>query len=237
MLHFRFELADCGALGIWILGDGKGEILNFQLANPGIPAYDDHYVTIDFTGWRYFELHLKERDADRYSDYSWPYPVNDVWATMYGIYIIPLIRTGINELNIYYNNLPLEDEVVKCCIGSIKAIPIKTSQLINPSLSIDGATLRFPVEMESGQYIEFNSLADCRLYDKSGKPIEKVAPQGKVPDLLTGDNTVSFSFDQVETYNGRAKVTVIAQDKPIRGMSPKGLIYHICEQLKELFSF
>jgi hypothetical protein len=231
------DLKDCGALGVWILGDAKGEVVNFQLANPNYPAaFDDHYVTIDFTGWRYFELHLKERDADRYSNYSWPYPISKVpQAIMYGIYIDPLIHQGINELNIYYNNLPLGGEVVKCCIKPIKMMKIKTSHLDNPSISIGSKLLNFPVKLESGQYIEFNSLADCRMYDKSGKLIKNFIPQGQVPDLLAGDNTVSFSCNQAVTYNWRAKITTIIHDKPIRGMSFRGLIYYICEQLKKVW--
>ena len=45
-------------LGLWIYGDGKGELLNFQLNNSReyYTAWDDHYVDVNFTGWRYFEL-------------------------------------------------------------------------------------------------------------------------------------------------------------------------------------
>ena len=69
------DISQCGALGVWIHGDGKGEILNFQLTNPDRfwPTWDEHYVDVDFLGWRYFELHLRERDAERFADYTWPY--------------------------------------------------------------------------------------------------------------------------------------------------------------------
>ena len=65
-----------GAMGVWVYGDGKGELLNIQLENPRGLTYDntdDHYIDIAFTGWRYFELHIPERDAERYADYQWPY--------------------------------------------------------------------------------------------------------------------------------------------------------------------
>ena len=68
-------MGKCGALGVWICGDGKGELLNFQLNNSReyYTAWDDHYVDVNFTGWRYFELLLRERDAQRHQDYVWPY--------------------------------------------------------------------------------------------------------------------------------------------------------------------
>ena len=61
------------ALGVWIHGDGQGEILNFQLRSPEhlVGTLADHYVPIDFTGWRYVEL--IEPEGARWSDYQWPY--------------------------------------------------------------------------------------------------------------------------------------------------------------------
>ena len=69
------DMSKCGALGVWIYGDGKGELLNFQLNNTReyYTAWDDHYVDVNFTGWRYYELLLRERDAQRHQDYVWPY--------------------------------------------------------------------------------------------------------------------------------------------------------------------
>jgi len=65
------SLQKCDALGVWVHGDGKGELLNLQLTNPPQywTTYDEHYVKVDFTGWRYVELLLRERDAESYGDY------------------------------------------------------------------------------------------------------------------------------------------------------------------------
>ncbi|MEI6502192.1 MAG: hypothetical protein WCP21_14345, partial [Armatimonadota bacterium] len=40
------DLSNCGAVGVWIYGDGKGELLNFQFNNTreNYPVWDDHYV-------------------------------------------------------------------------------------------------------------------------------------------------------------------------------------------------
>ena len=46
-----FSIQPCDAVGVWIHGDGKGELLNIQLTSPReyMHAYGEHYVTIDFT--------------------------------------------------------------------------------------------------------------------------------------------------------------------------------------------
>ena len=53
-------------LGVWVHGDGKGEVLNFQVRSPShlSNAAGEHYVIVDFTGWRYFTL--VETDTEAY---------------------------------------------------------------------------------------------------------------------------------------------------------------------------
>ena len=48
------DLSQHDALGVWIHGDGRGELLNIQLTNPPQywEAWDEHYVKVDFQGWR-----------------------------------------------------------------------------------------------------------------------------------------------------------------------------------------
>ncbi|MFN4179113.1 MAG: hypothetical protein ACK4I8_02270, partial [Armatimonadota bacterium] len=205
------DLRKFGAIGVWIYGDGKGEVLNFQLTNP--PQYwttfDEHYVVVDFTGWRYFELHLKERDAERHGDYQWPY------SDIYAIYRNPLIRHAVSGLTIYYNNLPPNEEV-RCYISPIKALPVTKTKLSNPTVSINGKKFTFPVTLESGHYLEFLPPTDGRLYDERGRLIQKFVPQGEVPEVLAGDNTISFTCEQFEGPNVRTEVTVILEGEPIK---------------------
>ncbi|NCO32397.1 MAG: hypothetical protein AUJ92_19920 [Armatimonadetes bacterium CG2_30_59_28] len=88
----EISLGKCGALGLWVHGDGKGELLNVQLTDSPVyyhGAFDEHYIDVDFTGWRYFELPIRERDAGRYGDYVWPY------GNIYSIYRTPLMRDHV----------------------------------------------------------------------------------------------------------------------------------------------
>jgi len=93
--------------------------------------------------------------------------------------------------------------------------------LANPSVAINGQKLTFPVTIQSGQYIEFESLNDCRLYDERGEVLQRIPPQGDVPTMLAGDNAIEFSCLPPEGHNARANITLITQGKPLRGVAPK----------------
>jgi len=209
------NMSKYGAIGVWIYGDGKGELLNLQLRHPRYHYFadDEHYVDVDFKGWRYFELLLRERDAERHGDYLWPY------GSIYSVYRAPLVRSEVNELNLYYNNIP-PDEEVRCYISPVKALPTVKVKLTNPSISIGDKRLLFPVELESGQYIEFTPPDECRLYDERGALIAKITPQGEVPVLKAGENRVIFRCEPPQGYNARAEVTLISSGKPIHALSP-----------------
>jgi hypothetical protein len=209
------DMSKCGALGVWIHGDGKGELLNFQLNNTReyYTVWDDHYVDVNFTGWRYYELLLRERDAQRHQDYVWPYGgACEVGRS-------PILRNRVGSLSIYYNDLP-PNEQVRCFLGPVKALPVVKVKLSNPTVVIGGQRLVFPVTLESGQFIEYEGPADCRWHDERGAILQRIAPQGCEPKLASGDNPVSFTCDGPAGYSARAQVTVITQGPPLGGPAP-----------------
>lgn len=211
------DMRKCGAIGVWILGDGKGEVINFQLRD--LPqyyhgTYDDHYVDVDFVGWRYFELLLRERDADRHGEFIWPY------SGIYQIYRSPLVKHAVSELNIYFNNIS-QGETVSCYISPIKALPIRKLRFSNPSISIGNEKIEFPTTIESGQYIEFESPSNCKLYSENGELIGYLVPKGVVPTLVRGENKAVFDCQPEDDGKVRAKITFICTGKPIRGMTAR----------------
>lgn len=217
-------------MGVWVYGDGQGEIINIQVQSPHhvSDAMGEHYIPIDFTGWRYFEL--IEPEGDRFQDYVWPYHRPKLtwdketdsadnapqhWVSgQYGIYRESVSYDQIATLSIWYNNLP-PGKTVKTYISPIKAIPLQTGKLKNPAITIGGKTITFPVELESGSYIEFNSMTDCKLYNKAGALIGEITPLGDVPTIAAGSNTISFKASS-DGATPRAIVTVITQGEPLR---------------------
>jgi hypothetical protein len=219
------NLLDKG-FGVWIHGDGKGEVLNFQWRAPEhiSAGLSEHYALIDFTGWRYFEF--VEPDSERLMDYGWPYfytnpdrdfggvegikHLNRVTATFWVDY------GKLDSLRLWYNNLPKGEEV-KCYLSPVKTLRHVRAKLVNPSIKIGDHTITFPTSLPSGSYLEFRSLTECKGYDAKGELMGDIKPQGDVPQLEAGDNIVQFSCDVAEGVSARANVTIISQDDQFVG--------------------
>lgn len=202
------NMAQRPAMGVWVHGDGKGEVLNLQLIDHrgADRAVGEHYVIVDFTGWRYFEL--IEPEGKRWSDYAWPY------GHAYSIFREYVTTSQIASLNLYVNNVPPK-ETVTCLLSPIQALALQKVKLVKPRITIGDKSIVFPVSLESGCYLEFNSLADCKLYDPNGVLLQEVKPEGEVPTLAAGENPIAFACDAPAGYSARAVVTIITAGAPL----------------------
>ena len=202
------DLSHHQGLGVWICGDGGGEVLNFQVRSPEhiSGGIGEHYVTVDFAGWRYIEL--IEPEGERYADYSWPY------GHMYAIYRESVNYGQVETLSLWYNNIP-SNKTVLCYLSPVKALPLLETTLRRPVITVGGRSICFPVEIDSGCYLEFYSVSDCKLYGPQGELIREVEPQGDVPLLEPGENQVMFTYDVPPDIDPRAHITVISQGEPL----------------------
>lgn len=203
------DLSKHPGMGVWVHGDGQGEVLNFQLKNPShvVGGLDEHYVVVDFQGWRYFEL--LEPEGLRCDDYVWPYSGN-----YYALYREVVQMGQVESLSIWYNNVP-EGKTVMCYLSPVKAIPVFDTKLTNPTVTIGGKTITFPVTMSTGSYLEYRSASDCKLYGPKGELISDVKPRGEAPELVPGNNKVGFNAGAPENLSARAYVTIISQGQPL----------------------
>jgi len=96
-LSSALERKSLAGLSAWVHGDGKGEQLKFQLTD-GAGSARDYYVPIDFTGWRKIEMTQPALDQ--------------------------LKSDSIVNLNLYYNGLPKQSNVV-CLIDDIRALIVE----------------------------------------------------------------------------------------------------------------
>jgi len=200
------------ALGVWIEGDGNGQILNLSIKSPihiSYGAHGDHFIKIDFTGWKYFEL--VEIESAEISNYIWP---DDSHFYVYDSYRHTVQFESIEKLQLWYNNLP-EGKDVGTIVGPIKAISMVLGNIENPSVMIGGKRVVFPVRMESGMFLEFRSADDCKLYGSKGELLKEVIPEGTIPYLANGDNEISFSGVGSKQMNTRVQVTVISEGDPL----------------------
>jgi hypothetical protein len=210
-------------LGLWVEGDGQGEVLNIQLRSPDAlgGGFADHTFPVDFTGRRY--LSLIEPDSDALGQFEWSHtrlfrdllknPAANM-MTLYSMYHIWVNYQHISSLTIGVNNLP-EGVPVELRIGPIQALALEKKSLADPVLELNGSQLRLPVEIESGQYLEFLSSEKCLLYDSLGEIIGAASPEGDLPMVREGLNVCRFqSGDRTDTV-GNANITVVLSGEPL----------------------
>lgn len=203
------DISPHDAIGVWVHGDGGGHVLNVQLTTPRqyYRALSEHYVPTDFVGWQYVELLFRERDADQFARYAWPYPGH------YYVYRAPLVRNHVDGLNLYLNELR-PGKTTSCLLSPIKALRTRKVKLRNAAVTVGRRRITFPVSIPSGGYIEFDSMTDCRLYDDRGALVQEVRPRGDAPVLTAGENHVAFTCEGPKGVRARAQVTVITCGRP-----------------------
>lgn len=192
------------AIGVWIHGDGNGEILNFRMESPEHLAYGavaDRYVTVDFSGWRYLEL--IETESTRWSDYIW-----DDGKSLYNVYRENIHFDAIEKFSLWYNNLP-PGKSVTCLLSPIKAIPMVNGTCRNIELQVNGRTVMLPVNMVSGDVLEFDSAEECIHYSHTGEVKGRVRPVGPVPTLRNGLNDISVKCAPQDRHTPRMQVTTV----------------------------
>lgn len=196
------------ALGVWVYGDGQGEVLNLQLRCPEhvVAGIGEHYVVVDFTGWRYFEL--IEPEGERYENYAWPY------GNGYAIYRETVDYKQIETFSVWINHLPAHG-TAKCYLSPVRATPLVKAKIRNPQLTVGNRTLLLPVEMESGSYLEFNSPEDCKVFGPDGGFLTDLKINGTVPTLAAGANQLRFGCDGAPGVNPRVRITTATFGVPL----------------------
>ncbi len=211
VLNPTINIAEQKGLGVWVYGDGQGEILNIQQKSPAgraVGGIGDHYILVDFTGWRYYEL--VELEGGRITDYVWPYG-----SDAYGIYRESVDYGQIETVAFWYNNIP-PGKNVACYLSPVKALPLAKATVKNPSITVGGKTISFATQIETGCYLEFSAMDDCKLYGKDGALLGDVKSEGEMPTLEPGQNAVAFACDPSEGPNPRARITVVTRGEPVK---------------------
>ena len=204
------------ALGLWVHGDGKGAILNIQLENPRehTHCYAEHYIDLDFTGWKYVEIPLRERSADRYHDYKWPY------YSQHGIFRNRLQTHMVSELNLYLNNIPAGKQV-EVLVSPIRALPIRAVPLSDITLAVNGAKpISLPNCTTSGDYLEVDETQQGTVRDARGVILSTFPLGANWPTLRAGKNTLQLAAKTTAGYSPRAEVTLFTLGKPFGERSP-----------------
>ena len=163
---------------VWIKGDGSGALFNLQFENPREhgKTWQEHYVDLDFTGWRYFEFPFCQSDAGRWSDYKWPYRAG--WTD---IFHRTVFRGAIEAVSLFLNEIPAGGKV-GVEVSEVRIVPI-ASRILPADVQ--------PFDLSSGEFAE---LEDGRWtkYDKDGEPLE-CKTTGETADFAIGAPFPAFT--------------------------------------------
>ena len=215
-LAFDFPGLDLGAkrtaFGVWVKGDGSGALLNLQLTSPQefLAGTAEHYVRLDFTGWRYVAVLLRERDAAQFADYAWPY---GGYAAIY--------RTNVSTAHVasfaaYLNDVP-KGRTATVELGEVKALEqVAAPPLKGASVVVNGETFALPFTLASGEYAELDGRAWTK-YSEMGAAVERhTKGVTNAPTFRAGTNACSFKAPD----GARAEVTAFVFGKTRDAFAP-----------------
>jgi hypothetical protein len=179
-------------------------LLNIQPETPREYGHSlaEHYVTLDFTGWRDFEMPLRERDAARYCDYEWPYKG-------YAVVFHRLINgKHVSAVNFYLNEIPAGGKA-EAEVSDIVFVPLRQLQGVRSEVVINGKSLAVPFEMQSGDFAELEDGV-WTLYSPDGDPMRRVFSPDSVVLLQSGVNEVVCRARGKDGTRSRMEVTIFA---------------------------
>ncbi|HRU19772.1 MAG TPA: hypothetical protein P5125_05385 [Kiritimatiellia bacterium] len=193
------NLSGTGAFGMWVKGDGSGALLNLQVGCPRefMGGLSDHYVTLDFTGWRYVTLLTRERDTARMDEHVWPYRK----AGSHALFRTNLDMAHLSQVSLYLNALPAGAHV-EVTVSPVEALPVRSVDMKRPVVTVNGQGLTVPFTLASGEFAELEPDGLFTHYSERGEPLARAMCDARGrPVLRAGDNAFTYT-------GGRAEITV-----------------------------
>ncbi len=199
------------AMGFWVKGDGSGAVMDFQLIGPREygATISDHFVKLDFTGWRYIDFVMREREVEEALKWRW------------GAHVSGLRFRRILNMNHLYsvafllNGIPQGREV-NIALSEARMFQDKRITLDKPVLSVNNQTHLVPFAISSGDFAELESGV-WRHYREDGTLLAEAASETPLA-IVPGVN--EFRFAAGEGADRRAEVTVFVKGAPFPALRP-----------------
>ena len=203
----------------WVLrfgarGDGSGALLNVQLETPREygQSFSEHYVTLDFTGWRDFEMPMRERDVERFLDYEWPY--RHPWSS---VFHRKLNTENVSAVNFYLNEIPAGGRAV-AEVTDVTLVPQRVLRAERHAVILNGREIVIPFALESGCFAELEEGV-WTLYSFLGEPLER-RRTGDAFELSAGANEIAYGGTSSDGTRPCAELTVFALGSPVPALKP-----------------
>nr|MBQ4318003.1 hypothetical protein [Clostridia bacterium] len=197
-------------VGVWIKGDGKGEIINIRLKSPVHIAKgnNDHFIKVDFEGWRYFnfyEYQNCEMKPEDWAPQQMEYKVYTDVRSFYAAYTSVMHYENIETINVMTNK-PGDYDIR---LRPIKALPEKELTLVNPSVTINGQKITFLTELKSRTFIDYYpETGKAAVRNFRGEVIAEPEVVGEAPVMVPGTNIVEVNDSSDCPYMKRTAITL-----------------------------
>ena len=197
--------------GFWVKGDGSGSVLDFRISSSKVHngGQSDHFVTLDFCGWRHVCVLLRERDAHRYGDYVWP-----GYRPIYPVYRNFVDTEKIEKVEFFINDIPAKG-AAEVLISPVEILSEGKCCLEDTAITVNGVRHVVPFALESGEYAELEGTLWTH-YAEDGEPVEAVETVNHVV-FAEGANECRF---EARNETARAEVTLFALGTPYPALKP-----------------
>lgn len=189
---------------IWVKGDGSGATLNVQMRSR---SKSENYVKLDFTGWRKFDLFLRERDADLAEKFVWPYE-SPRRLNNPRLFMCPMDGLEVSGVALYLNGIP-RGKSVDVEVGAWEAYPQTRGELKDVFVAVNGAKVPVPFALKGGEFAELDAGVWTH-FAETGEPLERVGTD-VAPTVRTGANEIRYAGRSADGGFGRAEVTLFRE--------------------------
>ena len=192
--RFADRLVDAGLAGsVWVKGDGSGATLNVHISRTSSiyeGASAEHYLKLDFTGWRRFDYLMRETDSDKAAVFEWPYWDRKASHTPASLFrSLPLGGT-VGSVGYYLNGIRPGTKV-EVEVSELDVLDEMAMSMENASVSVGGKSVKVPFQLASGEYAELRG-GTWTKYLPDGEPVKRVRTGDRV-SLAKGRNEVAVA--------------------------------------------
>ena len=210
------------SFGLWIKGDGSGVLFDMHIKSMREfgSGQSDHIVKVDWTGWRYVQFFLRERDAEEMQKHDWPF-VNNSGS----LFRSAIQRDKVGEVSFYLNEIPA-GKTAHVEFSDVYALPVLDKRLQDLVLTVNGTELRVPFSLGTGDIVELDSESvrkysplgdlqdECLMKDALVKGT--AAPVFKAPATTF---SLAARADHADADN-RIELTTFAYGAPVSARNP-----------------
>ena len=179
-------------------------VLNVQLESTA-HRFRDHYIDLDFTGTRTIVLPepTTRRMLGEFRPAHAAYPFKQA---MYGFDYRRILAVGFRWMR-----CPKGAPATPCTIERVESLAESPTVLANPRIAVGKAAVTLPVQLKTGDYLEWWPAGPIRVFDRNGKTLRTLKPPAAAPALPAGTAKLTLNAKKPAA----AKLTVITQGKPL----------------------